>query len=59
MTSAFLLTLQFEWALIIFLTVPRGYIFFCPRAMFMNVKPVWILEAFERVIRAVAEVLME
>lgn len=31
-TSAFLLTLQLEWALTIFLTVARGYIF-CPGAI--------------------------
>lgn len=37
MTSTFLLTLHFEWALTIFLTVARGYVF-CPGAMISNLK---------------------
>jgi hypothetical protein len=35
MTSTFLLTLHLEWALMIFFTVARGYIF-CPGAIVAN-----------------------
>lgn len=38
-TSAFLLTLQLEWALTIFLTVARGYIF-CPGAISLSCRVV-------------------